>query len=111
MSRRSKALAKLPGPKYGEWERMKEAVAGGGAVAFCLLAFLFDGERSLSPPPMKKTHQPSTPPTPSPHHTHTGLIGMLPSLWEKDFHRVVTRWANAHGPVFKMRIMQFHVSV
>ena len=35
---------------------------------------------------------------------------MLPSLWEKDFHRVVTRWANAHGPVFKMRIMQFHVS-
>ena len=36
---------------------------------------------------------------------------MLPSLWEKDFHRVVTRWANAHGPVFKMRIMQFHVSV
>lgn len=34
---------------------------------------------------------------------------MLPSLWKKDFHRQITLWANEHGPVMKMRIMQFHV--
>jgi hypothetical protein len=34
---------------------------------------------------------------------------MLPSLWKKDFHRQITAWANEHGPVMKMRIMQFHV--
>ena len=36
---------------------------------------------------------------------------MLPSLWEKDFHRVITRWATEHGPVFKVRIMQFHAII
>ena len=40
----------------------------------------------------------------------TGLVGILPKLWEKDLHRIITGWANEFGPVFKLRVMQFHVS-
>lgn len=38
-----------------------------------------------------------------------GLTGMLPMLMEKDLHHRVTAMANTFGPVFKMRVMQFHV--
>ena len=44
------------------------------------------------------------------NHT-TGLVGILPKLWEKDLHRIITGWANEFGPVFKLRVMQFHVSL
>ena len=40
----------------------------------------------------------------------TGLVGILPKLWEKDLHRIITGLANEFGPVFKLRVMQFHVS-
>lgn len=39
-----------------------------------------------------------------------GLVGILPKLWEKDLHRIITGWANEFGPVYKLRVMQFHVS-
>ena len=35
---------------------------------------------------------------------------MLPMLMEKDLHRRVTAMVNTFGPIFKMRVMQFHVS-
>lgn len=53
-----------------------------------------------------------TPPPPPPHHfipSLSGLTGMLPMLMEKDLHHRVTAMANTFGPVFKMRVMQFHV--
>lgn len=40
-----------------------------------------------------------------------GLIGILDVVAkQKDIHRVATEWVNTYGPVFKLRIMQFHVS-
>ena len=49
-------------------------------------------------------------PNPITFISHTGLVGVLPKLLEKDLHRIITGWANEFGPVFKLRVMQFHVS-
>ena len=77
---------------------------------------------ALRPPQWRRRAENSTPrtrsekkklnlsPNPITFISHTGLVGVLPKLLEKDLHRIITGWANEFGPVFKLRVMQFHVS-
>ena len=77
---------------------------------------------ALRPPQSRRRAENSTPrtrsekkklnlsPNPFTFISHTGLVGVLPKLLEKDLHRIITGWANEFGPVFKLRVMQFHVS-
>ena len=77
---------------------------------------------ALRPPQSRRRAENSTPrtrsekkklnlsPNPITFISHTGLVGVLPKLLEKDLHRIITGWANEFGPVFKLRVMQFHVS-
>lgn len=41
-----------------------------------------------------------------------GLLGILPLLRaRRDFHRLLTEWANIYGPIYHFRVAMFHVSL